>query len=102
MLGRDPNLYADGPQDNVRMSRLTSQGRTIEDELDSMDADDRAAEQQQNTLDSARQEAERQALEVVTNGGWRRGGASGMLRQGSSRSTRSSQMSPQFQDDGVD
>lgn len=102
VLGRDPNLYADGPQDNVRMSRLTSQGRTIEDELDSMDADDRAAEQQQNTLDSARQEAERQALEVVTNGGWRRGGASGMLRQGSSRSTRSSQMSPQFQDDGVD
>ncbi|ROT43692.1 zf-DHHC-domain-containing protein [Sodiomyces alkalinus F11] len=33
VLGRDPNLYADGPQEAVSMQRLNRKGRALEDEL---------------------------------------------------------------------
>jgi len=100
ILGRDPNLYADGPQpEDVPLRRLSPRGRSVEDELDEIDRED---EQFDESLD--RDEAERRAMNVVTNGGWGRGGASGMLRKqhshSSGRGTGSS--SPRYQDDGVD
>lgn len=98
VLGRDPNLYADASQD-VPLRRLSPRGRTIEEELDDIDADDAPP------ANASREEAERRAMDVVTNGGgWGRGGASGMLRKGSSQSVtgKSSPGSAQFQDDGVD
>ncbi|KAK5993943.1 Palmitoyltransferase PFA3 [Cladobotryum mycophilum] len=115
ILGRDPNLYADGSQD-VPMRRLSPRGRTLEEELEDTDEDDETTRLSsngsmagQNSL--TRSEAERRAMNVVTNnrGGWSRGGASGMLRQGGSsqgsgsgRSSRIASPVPQVNDDGVD
>ncbi|KAJ6440018.1 ELL complex subunit Eap30 [Purpureocillium lavendulum] len=111
VLGRDPSLYADGTQ-AVQMQRLTPRGRNLEDEL--MDTDDETeAAAGAGRADGpsplrgapgSREEAERRALEVVTNGrGWGRGGASGMLRKGSSQSATSGPAtSPRFEDAGVD
>lgn len=80
VLGRDPNLYADG----VPMTRLSSRGKTVDEELEDFD------------------EAERTAMNVVTNGGWGRGGASGMLRTYSSNSGSSGKGAPARDDGGVD
>ena len=115
VLGRDPNLYADGPQD-VPLRRLSPRGRTIEDELDEIDNEEEAQHQQQHHFEqedsqhrhhhqqssAARQEAEHNAMNVVTNGGWGRGGASGMLRKQHSGHARAP--SPRFPaaDEGVD
>jgi ribosomal protein L40E len=105
VLGRDPNLYADASQDDVPLRRLSPRGRTIEEELDDIDADD-AAPASAALLGASRDEAERRAMDVVTNGGgWGRGGASGMLRKGSSTGSvpgRNSPKNNQVQDDGVD
>ncbi|OAQ88119.1 palmitoyltransferase PFA3 [Purpureocillium lilacinum] len=108
VLGRDPNLYADGTQ-TMQMQRLTPKGRNLEDDLlDTDDENDAAAAAGEANGPSpgtgSRDEAERRALDVVTNGrGWGRGGASGMLRKGSSQSAGGTgAVSPQFQDDGVD
>lgn len=120
VLGRDPSLYADGSQ-NVAMRRLSPRGRTIEEELDDMDDEDDLDEHHlppgPRHRDVSREEAERRAMDVVTNGGgWGRGGASGMLRTGSLQSPGSNgsishsqgagngarAVSPRFQDDGVD
>ncbi|CAM1507930.1 Fc.00g047780.m01.CDS01 [Cosmosporella sp. VM-42] len=98
VLGRDPNLYADVTQ-NVPLRRLSPRGRTIEDELADLDDDD---DFDTEPTDSAREEAERRAMDVVTNGNWGRGGASGMLRNGSSTSSLGKSLSPRFQDEGVD
>lgn len=120
ILGRDPNLYADGTQD-VAMRRLNPRGRTVEEELEDLDNDDSDVSdleagngttggRGQPSVTSRRSEAERQALNVVTNGngrGWGRGGASGMLSKNSPRSVGSSHgndgtSSPRLNDDGVD
>jgi palmitoyltransferase len=114
VLGRDPNLYADN-NESFPMQRLSPRGRTIEDELDELDREDDEEAQMaakglfisNNSASSmSREEAERRAMDVVTNGGgWGRGGASGMLRKGSSQSVQGSGGNPtraHFQDDGVD
>ncbi|KAM5344839.1 hypothetical protein ACJ41O_010701 [Fusarium nematophilum] len=115
VLGRDPNLYADATQ-NVPMRRLSPRGRTLEDELADLDDEDdnefldNANPENGNKLSPVsptsdaqrREEAENRAMDVVTNGNWGRGGASGMLRKGSSQSNLSRTVSPKFQDEGVD
>ena len=114
VLGRDPNLYADGRQD-VPLRRLNPRGRTVEDELDEIDGeeeDDAAHSRHANATlakgQKSKKEAERRAMNVVTNSGgnWQRGGASGMLRTNSAGNfeTRrgSTEASPQPQDEGVD
>ncbi|KAI3588794.1 DHHC palmitoyltransferase-domain-containing protein [Fusarium oxysporum f. sp. albedinis] len=123
VLGRDPNLYADATQ-NVPMSRLSPRGRTVDDELADLDSDDddgfidtNNPEPENGKLSPSftseaqrRDDAEARALEVVTNGNWGRGGASGMLRKGSSQSSPLSRTpsnlsrsgTPKFQDEGVD
>ncbi|CAJ0552118.1 Ff.00g060970.m01.CDS01 [Fusarium sp. VM40] len=118
VLGRDPNLYADATQD-VPMDRLSPRGRTVEDELADLDSDDEgfldannpeaagAGKLSSNFTSNAqrRDDAEARALEVVTNGNWGRGGASGMLRKGSSQSSPSNLSrsgTPKFTDEGVD
>ncbi|KAL7795332.1 DHHC palmitoyltransferase domain-containing protein [Trichoderma ceciliae] len=114
ILGRDPNQYADGSQD-VPMRRLSPRGRAAPPEDDLLDTDDE--EQRPNAsaaangsqMAASRLEAERVAMSVVTNTrSWSRGGASGMLRQGSQQSAgsgNSSRMvspSSELNDDGVD
>lgn len=99
VLGRDPNLYADV----VPLRRLSPRGRTIEDELEDLDDDEEEFDDDNAPLtQKSREEAERRAMDVVTNGGWNRGGASGLLRNGSSQSSLNRTMSPQFHDEGVD
>ncbi|KAF4506744.1 hypothetical protein G6O67_006798 [Ophiocordyceps sinensis] len=106
VLGRDPNLYADGTQ-GVRMQRLSQRGRTLEDEL--YDTDDEGGGDEAAAAGGGgaiRDDAERRALDVVTNGrGLGRGGASGVLHKGSAQSGRGEgqgMTSPRFHDDGVD
>ncbi|KAK4238497.1 Palmitoyltransferase pfa3 [Achaetomium macrosporum] len=88
ILGRDPNLYADGVSgqgsgESVSLKRLSPVGRTIEDELDDIDNDiedddhheaerQQHHQQQQQAQQQQRDEAERRALNVVTNGRWGR------------------------------
>lgn len=123
ILGRDPNLYADGPQQNKAVERHSTRGRTIQDELDEFDAEDvdddyhhgggdpdaATAAGTVATAQQKRDEAERRAMDVVTNGhAWRGGrGASGMLRQQpqphNSSSSSSLLSDPRFHaDDDVD
>ncbi|KAI1057253.1 hypothetical protein LB507_001600 [Fusarium sp. FIESC RH6] len=128
VLGRDPNLYADATQ-NVPMQRLSPRGRTLDDELADLDSDEDGFLDANNpdpesgklsprfsSNPQGRDDAEARALEVVTNGNWGRGGASGMLRKGSSTSSPLSrtpsnvsrsgtpkfEVTPKFQDEGVD
>ncbi|KAI5461618.1 DHHC palmitoyltransferase-domain-containing protein [Mariannaea sp. PMI_226] len=108
VLGRDPSLYADMTQ-SVPLRKLSPRGKTLEDELDELDNDDDYDTDSDwdtpagsKTEAQRRQEAENQAMNVVTNGGWGRGGASGMLRKGSSQTSLGRAVSPQFQDEGVD
>ncbi|KHN95627.1 palmitoyltransferase PFA3 [Metarhizium album ARSEF 1941] len=76
VLGRDPNLYADGSQ-GMRMQRLSTRGKSVEDEL--LDTDDEDDEDGAETRDDS---SERRASGPVSNGqSWTRGGASGVLRQ---------------------
>ena len=74
------------------MQRLNPRGRTLEEELEDTDDDNdeemtpMASSGGGSQTGASRDEAERRALDVVTNGrGWGRGGASGMLRKESSR-----------------
>jgi palmitoyltransferase len=108
ILGRDPNQYADGSQD-VPLRRLSPRGHAAPPD-DLLDTDD----EEQNTKNgsqtaASRLEAERVAMSVVTNTRpWGRGGASGMLRQGSQQSggsgnsSRMDSPSSELNDDGVD
>ena len=102
ILGRDPSLYADGMQ-NVPMTRLNQRGQTVDDILDEIDDEEH---DETARLVSDRAEAERKALDVVTNGGgWTKGGASGMLKKGggSPRSPDGEGRSgDRFHDEGVD
>ncbi|KAI2615852.1 palmitoyltransferase PFA3 [Hypoxylon sp. NC1633] len=77
ILGRDPNLYADEPAASVSMQTLSRKGVSIENEFgDGGSSDEYDGE-----------DAESKALNLVTNGGWARSGASGLLRKPSSRSS---------------
>lgn len=87
MLGRDPNLYADEAQDAVSMRRLSPRGRTIEEELEMSDegegAEGRDAGASVGVNGTGMEDpaaAEHRAMNLVTNGGWGRSGASGLLR----------------------
>ncbi|KAI1327707.1 palmitoyltransferase PFA3 [Xylariaceae sp. FL0255] len=76
ILGRDPNLYADEPTASVSMRTLDRQGRNVvADDYDTVSSDD----------DEAATSPEDHAMNVVTNGAWARGGASGLLRKQPSR-----------------
>ncbi|KAL2760448.1 hypothetical protein ACRALDRAFT_1059748 [Sodiomyces alcalophilus JCM 7366] len=107
VLGRDPNLYADGPQEQVSMQRLNRRGRALDDDLEFTDDDDEHRDEDGNDLDDHDRRArspdkeavvagraadrkdevaavaDRGALNLVRNGSWRRGGASGLLRTAS-------------------
>ncbi|KAL2133107.1 hypothetical protein VTI74DRAFT_2909 [Chaetomium olivicolor] len=99
VLGRDPNLYADdlpGRGEAISMRRLSPAGRTIEDELDDIDRDDGDCESDEQSpgemkhqQQQSREEAERRAMNVVTNGRWGRGssspGISGAVGGGASK-----------------
>ncbi len=100
ILGRDPNLYADEPfsppgagKDAVSMRRLSPTGRTLDD-FDDLNNDDDDEEEEDigkavtrhessnagasngtNRQQQQRAEAERHALNVVTNGRWGRPGS---------------------------
>jgi ribosomal protein L40E len=116
--------YSPAPKLAGPMQRLSPRGRTVDDELADLDSDDEDGFLDANNPDKTeggklspnftsdsqrRDDAEARALEVVTNGNWGRGGASGMLRKGSSQSSLSRTPSnlsrsgtPKFQDEGVD
>jgi palmitoyltransferase len=99
VLGRDPSLYADelAPRgrEDVSLRRLSPAGRTLrngeergyadEDLFDTSSDEEEAARKSGgangNGNGPSRDEAERRALNLVTNGGWGRSGASGLLRK---------------------
>ncbi|KAI1496535.1 DHHC palmitoyltransferase-domain-containing protein [Biscogniauxia marginata] len=91
VLGRDPNLYVDEPPTSVSMRTLDHKGHDYEDELE-VSSDEETA-------------AEHRALNLVTNGGWARSGASGLLRGSSSRYSGTpspTKSTAPDDDDGVD
>ncbi|KAH7633294.1 DHHC palmitoyltransferase-domain-containing protein [Sordaria sp. MPI-SDFR-AT-0083] len=106
ILGRDPNMYVDDEpviygKHDVAMSRLSPAGRTllVEDEVDLDDDDD---DDYFQDAGRKQEEAEQNALNVVTNGRWgRSAGASasgvGLLAHGRPGGSRSpiSPISPQ-------
>jgi len=124
VLGRDPNMYTDnmlsplGGPDAVSMRKLSPAGRTLDDDDDDdIDAvEDSKLLNGRNTggtrVQQERADAEQRAMNVVTNGGWGRGGsnnrtpASGLLgRAMSSPTAGSGGPSPTKgfeEDDGVD
>ena len=103
VLGRDPNLYADQEPEAVSMRRLSPNGRNLgggggggggEDDDDD-DLFDTSSDEERDS----RAEAEHKAMNLVTNGGWARSGASGLLRKPSRNNSRSRLVN---EDDGVD
>ncbi|KAK4448206.1 Palmitoyltransferase PFA3 [Podospora aff. communis PSN243] len=119
VLGRDPNMYSDNmlsppAAEAVSMRKLSPAGRALEDDLDDDDDDLDAFEDTRLNGTKQQQEradAEQRAMNVVTNGGWGRGGnsrvpASGLLgRAMSSPTAGSGGPSPTRgfeEDDGVD
>ncbi|KAI0118578.1 palmitoyltransferase PFA3 [Hypoxylon sp. NC0597] len=80
VLGRDPNLYADQPADSVSMRTLNREGKHLEHEFD-----DESSSSSSSSSEEDEDDAETKALNLVTNGGWARSGASGLLRKGPSR-----------------
>ncbi|KAK1770557.1 zf-DHHC-domain-containing protein [Phialemonium atrogriseum] len=124
VLGRDVDSYLDGTfapqnQQSVSLSRLSPAGFAVyeDDFIDSGFDNDNdfgtSGDEQEATVAAAaattpnalsseasppqppsRAEAERRALNFVTNGGWDRGGASGLLRKGSSTSSAGGPASP--------
>lgn len=95
VLGRDPNLYADEPATSMAMRTLNSRGRAVpKDNLvedDDEDDYDTSSDEEVATVVSAKKDAEHQAMNLVTNGGWAKNGASGLLRKSSSRTSTPSQ-----------
>ncbi|KAI1771919.1 palmitoyltransferase PFA3 [Hypoxylon cercidicola] len=91
ILGRDPNLYVDEPPTSVSMRTLNRHGHDIEEEFDAS---------------SDEEDAETQAMNLVTNGAWAKSGASGLLRKPSrtnnSNRPASSRNPSTHDDDGVD
>ncbi|KAI1453264.1 palmitoyltransferase PFA3 [Annulohypoxylon moriforme] len=68
ILGRDPNLYADQPAGSMSMRTLNKQGMDIENEFED------SSEEEDD------EDPETKALNLVTNGGWAKSGASGVLK----------------------
>ncbi|KAI2465663.1 palmitoyltransferase PFA3 [Annulohypoxylon bovei var. microspora] len=75
ILGRDPNLYVDQPVGSMSMRTLNKQGMDIENEFDD----------EESSEDDDDDDPETKALNLVTNGGWAKSGASGLLRKPSPR-----------------
>ena len=97
VLGRDPNTYADEAPDAVSMRTLSAKGRSLDDELLADDDDDLY----HGAFDGRqRAAAEHRAMNLVTNGGWDRSGASGVLK--SSRPGYSPTSGRVLDDDTVD
>lgn len=115
VLGRDANTYLDDPfgpqnQQSVSLSRLSPAGRALDrdtelvtggftdDDLFEPSSDEAEATTPTTggpqRVPSPRAEAERAALNFVTNGGWDRSGASGLLRKPSSGALRSAGAAP--------
>ncbi|KAI1102384.1 palmitoyltransferase PFA3 [Jackrogersella minutella] len=76
ILGRDPNLYVDQPANSMSMRTLNRQGMDIENEFGDS-----------SSSSSDEEDPETKALNLVTNGGWAKSGASGLLRKPSSRNS---------------
>lgn len=120
VLGRDPNMYADGElappegrgQQDVSLRRLSPAGRTLgagygDEDLFDTSSDEEQASQKRNGGDNnlRSDEAENRALNLVTNGGWGRSGASGILRKGPAGTGSGNAAwtgATQDDDDGVD
>ncbi|KAI1214538.1 palmitoyltransferase PFA3 [Annulohypoxylon truncatum] len=68
ILGRDPDLYVDQPAGSMSMRTLNKQGMDIENEFDDSSEED------------DEEDPETKALNLVTNGGWAKSGASGLLK----------------------
>ncbi|KAI1391402.1 palmitoyltransferase PFA3 [Hypoxylon trugodes] len=85
ILGRDPNLYVDEPTSSVSMRTLNRRGHDIED-LDYSDDGGDYHDDVPKKGGEEEEDAETRAMNLVTNGGWARSGASGLLRKPSSSS----------------
>lgn len=86
VLGRDPNLYADEPPHSVSLQTLDKHGHDIEAEFGHDAGRSRSSRGGSRSSRSSSSEdddddAETQALNLVTNGGWAKSGASGLLRK---------------------
>lgn len=110
VLGRDSNMYADGlaQHESVSLRRLSPAGRTIdtertgsyvEDDLFDTSSDEEVVDKR---LLGGRVDAEARALNLVTNGGWGRNGASGILRKSPTLEAPVGKSRPESVDDGVD
>ncbi len=99
ILGRDPNLYAES-QSHVPMQRLSPRGRTLEQQLDDFDDDDEGEGGLADESGASAGRPESSADRLRSTQGWSHGGASGMLRKGSS--PRSQTPKESFHDEGVD
>jgi palmitoyltransferase ZDHHC2/15/20 len=103
VLGRDPSTYADS-QVPMAMRKLSPAGRELHADGLS-DDDDEYSNSSGGRVHNAAAAAERTALNLVTNGGWDRSGASGVLRKHGHNSNSSLAGGAQKQrdgDDGVD
>ncbi len=108
VLGRDPNLYADEVPASVSLRRLSPMasrplrrgGADGADDLDSARADDDDDETVGLVRAASTAEAEQRSLNIVSNGGWERSGASGLLRKPSKPNLQASGL--ENHDDGVD
>ncbi|CAJ2507222.1 Uu.00g084080.m01.CDS01 [Anthostomella pinea] len=87
ILGRDPNLYVDEPPTSVSMRTLDRRGHDVEGDVDTSTDDE---------------DAEHAAMNLVTNGGWARSGASGLLRKSSRGNNATSPSFTARDDEGVD
>ncbi|OAQ64983.1 palmitoyltransferase PFA3 [Pochonia chlamydosporia 170] len=90
ILGRDPNLYADGSQ-GLQMQRLSTRGKNLDDDL--FDTDDEDGK----TLVSEQTNSEPRTRTFDASKAWR-GGASGVLRKSNSPAA----VGGVFEDQGVD
>jgi palmitoyltransferase len=107
-------MYADelAPQaegQDVSLRRLSPAGRTVEDDGGYVDDDlfDTSSDEEEAAKripsQVSRAEAERTALNLVTNGGWGRSGASGLLRKSPTGGVPANGRNGTVQeDDGVD
>jgi palmitoyltransferase len=91
VLGRDPNLYADGSQ-GMRLQRLSTRGKSLEDDL--FDTDDDHDDDEDGV--AMAHEADRRPPSAKP--GWT---ASGMLRKGTQNTAAAAAASPN-EDEGVD
>jgi palmitoyltransferase len=99
ILGREPNVYAE-THSHVPMQRLSPRGRTLEQQLQDFDSDGDDDGFADESAAAAAGRVESPADRLRSGQTWTRGGASGMLRKGSS--PRSQTPRDSFHDEGVD